>query len=258
MIVTRRVPALICDKERAGRACCGSGDRGGGGVGRCQNGSRRLLLRRCLSVVRDAIVHVSGGRALKLRMAKNSLFAVLLRSPWWISALIAVVLAMLGLVALPERFRVIGVLSGAPFLVIAAISARRRWHLPSSARVAETHTALGRMAWPAFAELLQHSFRRDGYTVSPGKSTAVDFELTRDGRRMFVCARRWKSARTGLEALRALQAARDADDPPHALYIGLGPLTDTALPFAAQHGITIWGAAELAQALRGLPLAAQR
>lgn len=191
-------------------------------------------------------------------MAKNSLFAVLLRSPWWISALIAVVLAILGLVALPEQFRVLAVLSGAPFMVIAAISARRRWHLPSPARVAETQSALARMTWPAFADLLQHSFRRDGYSVSPGKTSAVDFELTRDGRRMFVCARRWKSARTGLEALRALQAARDADDHPHALYIGLGPLTDTAMPFATQHGIAIWSATELAQALRGLPLAAPR
>ena len=69
-----------------------------------------------------------------------------------------------------------------------------------------------------------------------------------------VCARRWKSARTGLEALRALQAARDATDPADALYIGLGTLTDTAVPFAAEHGIAVWSAAELAQALRGLPL----
>ena len=191
-------------------------------------------------------------------MAKNSLFAVLLRSPWWVSALIAVVLALLGFAAVPERFRVLAALSGAPFVVIAAISARRGWHLPSPARVAETHAALAAMAWPAFADLLQHSFRRDGYTVSPGKTAPVDFELTRNGRRMFVCARRWKSARTGLEALRGLQAARDADDPPDALYIGLGSLTETALPFAAQHGIAVWTATELAQALRGLPLAAPR
>ena len=71
---------------------------------------------------------------------------------------------------------------------------------------------------------------------------------------MLVCARRWKSARTGLESLRALQAARDAGDAPDALYIGLGALTDTARSFAAEHRIAIWQAAELAQALRGLPL----
>ena len=32
---------------------------------------------------------------MKFRMAKNSLFAVLLRSPWWISAAIAAALVLL-------------------------------------------------------------------------------------------------------------------------------------------------------------------
>ena len=65
---------------------------------------------------------------------------------------------------------------------------------------------------------------------------------------------RWKSARTGLEALRPLQAARDATDTPDALYIGLGALTDVAQPFAAEHRIVLWHAPELALALRGLSL----
>jgi restriction system protein len=92
---------------------------------------------------------------MKLRMAKNSLFAILLRSPWWISALIALVLALLAIALLPERFRVVGALSGLPFAVIAAIAAVRQWRLPSAARVAQTQQALATMAWPAFAALLE-------------------------------------------------------------------------------------------------------
>jgi restriction system protein len=68
---------------------------------------------------------------------------------------------------------------------------------------------------------------------------------------MVVAARRWKSARVGLEALRALQAAREAREAPDALLIALGELTDTARPFAARHRIAVWQAAEIAQALRG-------
>ena len=194
---------------------------------------------------------------MKLKMAPNSLFAILLRSPWWISVVIAVVLGVIGAALLPEQFRVIGALSGLPFGVIGAIAARRQWQLPSAARVAETQQALAAMAWPAFAALLEQAFRRDGYTVQRGKAAAVDFELERQGRRMLVSARRWKSARTGLEALRALQAVRDATEAqgaPDALYIGLGELSDNARPFAAQHGIAVWQAAEMAHALRGLPL----
>ena len=187
-------------------------------------------------------------------MAKNSLFAVLLRSPWWISAVLALVLGLLGAALLPDRFRVAGALSGLPFAVIAVIAARRQWHLPSTTRVAETQQALAAMAWPAFAALLEQAFRRDGYTVQRGKTDAFDFELERQGRRMLVSARRWKSARTGLDALRALQAAREASDAPDALFVGLGEISANAQPFAAEHRIAIWQAAELAQALRGLPL----
>jgi restriction system protein len=191
---------------------------------------------------------------LKFQMAKNSLFAILLRSPWWVSAGIALLLGLLSFALLPEPYRVVGALSGLPFIVVAAVAAWRQWHLPSAARVAQTQQALATMAWPAFAALLEQAFRRDGYSVQRGTTAGVDFELERQGRRMLVSARRWKSAHTGLEVLRTLQAAREASDAPDALVIGLGAIGDNARPFAAEHRIAVWQAAELAHALRGLPL----
>jgi len=188
---------------------------------------------------------------LKIRMAKNSLFAVLLRSPWWISAAIAAVMTALALALLPPDYRVVGALSALPFCVIAAMAARRQWHLPNAAQVEQTAKTLGAMAWPAFAQQLEDTFRRDGWTVQRGKAEPADFELERQGRRMLVHARRWKSARLGLENLRALQAAREAAAAPDALCICLGELSDTARPFAAKHRIAVWQAAELAQALKG-------
>jgi restriction system protein len=191
---------------------------------------------------------------LKFQMAKNSVFAILLRSPWWISVGIALLLGVLGMALLPDQYRVFGAVTGLPFMVVGVVAAYRQWHLPSAARVAQTQQALATMAWPAFAALLEQAFKRDGYAVQRGKTAGVDFELERQGRRMVVSARRWKSANTGLEVLRALQAARDATEAPDALWIGLGPLSDNAQPFAAEHRIAIWQAAELAHALRGLPL----
>jgi restriction system protein len=191
---------------------------------------------------------------VKFKMAQNSLFAILLRSHWWISAAIAAVLSLLAWVLLPNDFRIGGALSSFPFVVIAVMSAWRRRDLPSAARVEQTSQALGNMAWPAFADLLEQAFRRDGYSVQRRSGSIVDFELERKGRTMLVSAKRWKSARTGLEPLRELQAARDAAEAPDALWIGLGALTDTARPFAAEHRIAVWQITELAQALRGLPL----
>jgi len=147
-------------------------------------------------------------------------------------------------------------MSGLPFAVIAVMALRRQWHLPSAARIEQTQQALAAMAWPAFADLLEQAFRRDGYTVQRSKAPSVDFELERQGRRMLVSAKRWKSARTGLEALRPLQAARESTEAQDALYIALGPLSEQARPFAAENGIAVWQAGELAHALRGLPLKA--
>ena len=115
------------------------------------------------------------------------------------------------------------------------------------------------------ARVLEDAFKRDGYSVQRGSGEAVDFVLERKGRRMLVSARRWKSARLGLETLRALQSARDAaeasgetalatDMATDALCIGLGELTDTARPFAATHLVTVWQAPEIAHALRGVVL----
>lgn len=189
-------------------------------------------------------------------MAKKSLFAVLLRSPWWVSALIAAVVGLLGFALLPDALRVGGALSGFPFMVIACIAAWRQWPLPSAARVDETRLAVAAMAWPAFASLLEQAFRRDGYSVERGQTAGVDFVLERKGRSMLVCARRWKSAHVGVEALRPLQAARDAAQAPDALYIGLGAVSDNAASFAAEHRIAVWQDNELAHALRGLALGA--
>jgi restriction system protein len=78
--------------------------------------------------------------------------------------------------------------------------------------------------------------------------------LERQGRTTLVSARRWKAARIGLEPLRELQAARVAAEAQDALCIALGEFTDNTPPFVREHGITLWQSAELAKALRGIPL----
>lgn len=188
---------------------------------------------------------------MKLRMAENSLFGILLRSPWWVSAAVAAAFAAAAWALLPQAWRLPGALAGFPFVVIAAMAAWRQRHAPSAARIEQAGQALRTLAWPAFADLLEQAFRRDGHTVTR-RQGAADFELERKGRRMLVSARRWKSAQTGLEPLRELQAAREKAEAPDALYIGMGELSEPAAAFAAAQRIAVWQAAELVQALRGL------
>lgn len=198
---------------------------------------------------------------MRFNLPPNSLFAVLLRSPWWVSVGIAAVLGLVAAALLPAEFRVVGSLSGFPFLVIGALAAQRQWRLPGTARVLQTQQAVGAMAWPAFQALLTESFRRNGFVLQPAPAgDAVDLVLDRQGRRTLVSARRWKTARLGVEPLRALQAARQRDDSnadlPQAVCICLGALSDNATAYAAEHGITLWRVADLALALRGMPLPA--
>ena len=183
-------------------------------------------------------------------MPRNSLFAVLLRAPWWISLAIAAGLSLVLAALLPDDYRVVGALSTFPFVVIAALAAWRQAQLPSPAEVARTQEAVSAMNWSAFSACLEGAFRHDGFEVQPGQVAPVDFELARGGRRMLVSARRWKSAQTGVEPLRALQAARQAADASDALLICMGGLTDNARPYATAQSIQVWQAAELAQALR--------
>ena len=188
---------------------------------------------------------------MAFKLPRNSLFAVLLRSPWWASFAVGALIGLVATALLPESYRSVGPLMGMPFLIISALAAWRQRHAPSAAELARTHETLGRASWPDFASALQAAFERDGWSVALGTREPVDFVLERKGRQMVVAARRWKSARVGLEVLRALQTAREASQAPDALLIALGELTDTARPFAAQHRIAVWQAAEIAQALRG-------
>ncbi len=196
---------------------------------------------------------------MKFTPPRNSLFGKLLRSPWWVSVVIAAALGLVAAALLPAAYRVVGALSGFPFLVIGAIAAQRQWRLPGAARVQQTQASVSALAWPAFQALLAESFQRNGFEVLPGpRGDAVDLVLQRQGRRMLVSARRWKTARLGVEPLRALQAARQADDTnadlPQAVCICLGDATNNALDYARSHAITLWAAPELALALRGMPL----
>lgn len=191
--------------------------------------------------------------AMALKMPRNSLFAILLRSRWWVSAAVGAVLALVAAALLPDGYRLVGALSTAPFFIIAALAARRQAGLPSAAEVEQWRQDLAGMAWPAFADLLEQAFRRDGHEVRRADGQAGwDFELQRGGRTMLVAARRWKSARAGLEPLRALQSARVSAGADDALVISLAELTDAARAFAVAEGIAVWQADELARAFRGM------
>ncbi|MDO9198117.1 restriction endonuclease [Rhodoferax sp.] len=184
---------------------------------------------------------------MKLKMSKNSLFAILLRSPWWISMVLVAVFALASGALLPAPYVPFGVMGALPFFVIGIIAAWRQWHAPSPARVAEALGRAGAMSWRDFASAIEQAFGRQGYAVTRLNSAAADFRLVKGERITLVSGKRWKAASHGVDALRDLVAAQAAQGAHQSIYISLGEVTDNARRFAQAQGIELISGNGLAQ-----------
>jgi restriction system protein len=177
-------------------------------------------------------------------MSEKSLFAVLLRSPWWISFVLVAAIALLAGALLPEQYAGAGMLGGFPFFVIGCMALWRQRNLPSPALVDKGLNHLGGMSWRDFSVVLDTAFTRQGYTVTP-LTGAADMLLDKKGVRTVVSAKRWKAAAMGLEPLRELVAHRDALGATHSVCISLGRVSTKAEEFAAENRITLITGADL-------------
>ena len=182
---------------------------------------------------------------MKFRMAERSLFAILLRSPWWISLALAGVIALIARLALPAEMFWFGAMGGFPFLVIAVMAARRQMKEPSAARVQLTLEAAGAMSWRDFSAALEDGWLKQGFTVNRrhGRDAeGADFAIHKAGVTTLVSGKRWKAASLGVEPLRELKAAIDKAE------------AARKSKFAKDNHIRVLQAPELVSLLRDTPL----
>lgn len=182
-------------------------------------------------------------------MAPNSLFAILLRSSWWISILVAAAIVLLSRVALPAKYFIFGAVGALPFLVIGCIALWRQLQRPSPSRVAATVAAVGAMSWKDFSGRLEEAFRREGYEVARIDAAGADFEMRKAGRKTLVNCKRWKASRTGVEPLRELLAARDLREADEIVYVATGQVTEQAVRYVAEKRIRLLQGEDLARLL---------
>jgi restriction system protein len=179
-----------------------------------------------------------------LKLNQNSLFAVLLRSPWWASLGLASGVFFIARIFVPPVYAALVPL---PFLVIAGIVIWRRLQRPSARKVAARLEALRALPREEFAATLEQGFRRQGYGVT---RIGSDFQLTKSGRVSLVDCKRWKATRTGVEPLREFHAAGEKSEAQELIYIAAGEVTQNARAFAQQKNIRLLGDEELAQLVR--------
>jgi restriction system protein len=184
---------------------------------------------------------------MKFRMAENSLFAILLRSQWWISMLIAAGVAAAARLVVPDVYAFFTAL---PFIVIGGVAGWRQLRVPSAARVAETLASVRAMSWGDFSGALADALRNEGYAVTLLTGATADFELTKAGRLSLVACKRWKAAHTGVDPLRELDDAKRARDAHECIYVASGEITVGARAFAVEKNIRLIHGAELAKLLQ--------
>ncbi|HEY0884654.1 MAG TPA: restriction endonuclease [Ramlibacter sp.] len=191
---------------------------------------------------------------MRLKMAQNSLFAVLLRSSWWISLAVALVLVAASRALLPPDYWVFGAMGAFPFVVIAGIALVKQLRRPSERQAQAIIARVRAMSWREFSQALDEAFTRDGCLVERLEGGAADLAVTRGGRTALVAARRWKAARHGEEGLAALHAQMRERDASECTYIALGELSANAQRFARTHGVKVLQEDGVVELLRALPV----
>ncbi len=182
-----------------------------------------------------------------LKMSEKSIFAVLLRSPWWYSYLVAAVLGLVATALLPDDFSVVGPLCGFPFLVVGTMAAWRQRSAPKPALVEQTLQRCASMSWTEFSAWVESVYLQQGYVVNRlDGSGGVDFLLERNGDKTVLSCKRWKAASHGAAVLTDLLAQRQVHKAQHCIYLSLSPVSEAAVRLAQEQGVLLVSGKELA------------
>ena len=182
---------------------------------------------------------------MKFKMSEKSLFATLLRAPWWVSFLVMFGVALVAGALLPEAYKIAGMLGAFPFFVIGVMAAWRQRNAISPNRIQELVEQARGMGWRDFSVLVEEALRQQGFVVTRLNEGPADFQIEKNGRVTLVSAKRWKAAAMGLEPLRELVSRRDALEASNSVSISLGQVSAKAQDYAADNRITLITGADL-------------
>jgi len=110
---------------------------------------------------------------MALRMVEGSVFAVLMRSPWYYSAIIAFSLISLSLMIAGGKFFLFGIAAAFPFLVILGMVAYRNAQLPSRQRIIEVDQLARKTPYRKIAHRIAVNYENARFDVEPCKDAPV-------------------------------------------------------------------------------------
>lgn len=182
---------------------------------------------------------------MAFKMAKGSLFAVLLRSPWWYSVLIGLFFIVASLPLFDGDYVIFGITAALPFFGIAGYAAYKQAKLPSQKRVVEVAEQAWKMRAAQITEKIASRYIESGYESKVFKGHAADLELTRGHRIVLLSSKRFKVGNTGVDPLKQLVVAGQTAQATNYLYVALGEISAAARIYASQNNIELIQANEL-------------
>ena len=179
-------------------------------------------------------------------MARETLFAILLRQPWWVTLVVALLVFALARSIYPP----VAPFMALPFGAMAIYIAVRQWRSGGSIDAPSRLAQLRAMPWEEFSALITDTYRRQGYTVAESDSQGYDFKLTRDGRITLLQCRRWKVNQVGVGPVRDLVRAVEREGASRGICIAAGDFSEPARKLIATEPVALLSGAELANLAR--------
>ncbi len=176
---------------------------------------------------------------MALRMSNNSLFAILLRSPWWYSVCIGLFFITLSVIFARGQYLPFGIFIALPFFGIAGYAGYKQFQQPSHKRILEVDQLARKMSATEVAEKIVSRYAEKGYETDVFKGAGAEFELARSYRKILLSTKRFKAANAGVEPLKQLVAVGEKEEATGYLYVALGEISEAARGYAKENNIEL-------------------
>jgi len=193
-----------------------------------------------LTLLDNGIFHMA------FKISQGSLFAVLLRSPWWYSVLVGFFLIGLSAAVFGGQYVALGIFSALPFFGIAGFSGFKQSQRPSQKRMLEVDQMARKIPARQIAEKIAESYIEKRYDSRVFSGKEAELELERGNRKLLLCSKRFKAANTGVEPLKQLVSVGENVEATGYLYVALGDISAPAWDYAQQNDIELIQADRLA------------
>jgi restriction system protein len=195
---------------------------------------------------------------------KSSLLDDLIALPWWFNLALAVIVysglkyyfptiefkspAFQGIgTALPN----LAGMFASIFVLAAAISAYHAWRKGELLDRQTSVKSIKDLHWKDFEYLVSEAYRRQGYSVEEnnggGADGGIDLVLGKDGNRILVQCKNWRSSKVGVSTVRELFGVVTAEGASEGIVVCSSHYTSEAMEFAKGKPLTLIDAAALSR-----------